>query len=184
MKTYHIYHIPSFRHKDGRIGKIGCSEEADIRVNKQGYTEYEILEEHDCIYKASERERELQKQYGYPVDKIPYYEMVKMTSKGGKIGGPKCGKIAVESGQLASIRTKENQSKGGKIQGPRNVESGQWASLRTPEHQKKAGSAGGKIGGHITGNQKRICPYCGLESNGVGYFRWHGDRCKHKPIST
>jgi hypothetical protein len=28
------------------------------------------------------------------------------------------------------------------------------------------------------------CPYCGLETKGVAYFKWHGEKCKHKPIST
>ena len=44
---------------------------------------------------------------------------------GGKIGG----KSAVESGQLASITTKESCSKGGKIGGKMAVESGQISAL-------------------------------------------------------
>ena len=92
MKKYYIYHIPTFIHKDGKIGKIGCSEEPDVRTNKQGYTDFEILEEHECIYKASDREIELQKQYGYPVDLCPYYKTVKMASMVRKITGPTNGK--------------------------------------------------------------------------------------------
>jgi hypothetical protein len=97
MKKYYIYHIPTFVHKDGKIGKIGCSEEPDTRTNNQGYTEYEILEEHTDIMITSDREIELQKQYGYPVDKVPYYmSRQKWGSVAGKKGGQKC----LETGQV------------------------------------------------------------------------------------
>lgn len=189
-KIYYIYHIPTFRHKDGRIGKIGCTEEEDakVRVENQGYTEYEILETHTDIIIASDREIQLQKEYGYKVDTLPYYKIVK-------------------------IATKESRNKGGM----KNVESGHLAELRTTEHQKRAGSSGGKIGGpkggkknvetgHIqalgkknveTGQltearkkaweaQKKIitCPHCGKEGKKVTISRWHMERCKHKPTST
>jgi hypothetical protein len=36
-----------------------------------------------------------------------------MSAKGGRVGGPKAGRIAVESGQLDSLRTFEHQSKAG-----------------------------------------------------------------------
>jgi predicted GIY-YIG superfamily endonuclease len=29
----------------------------------------------------------------------------------------------------------------------------------------------------------KICPYCIKEFNGTSYNRWHGDRCKLRPIS-
>jgi hypothetical protein len=62
---YYIYHI---------IGvKIGCSNEPNRRVKQQGYDEFEILEQHQDIDIASEREKELQKQYGYRVDNSIYY---------------------------------------------------------------------------------------------------------------
>ena len=61
---YYIYHIPGV--------KIGCSTEPNIRVKNQGYTDFEILEQSDDIYKISEREMLLQKQYGYRVDRISY----------------------------------------------------------------------------------------------------------------
>ena len=85
---YYIYHIPTFVHKDGKIGKIGCSEEPQKRINKQGYTKYEILEVHTNIYEVSKREQELQKQYGYPVDNVPYFlSRNQWGSKAGKKGG-------------------------------------------------------------------------------------------------
>lgn len=72
MKTFYIYHIPNFVHKSGKIGKIGVSTEPEDRVKNQGYSDYQILEKHKCIDKVSIREQELQKQYGYPVDKMMY----------------------------------------------------------------------------------------------------------------
>ena len=73
---YYIYHVPE--------EKIGTSIEPETRVANQGYSEFEILEEHTCIYEVSRRERELQEQYGYPVDPIPYWLTIeKFTKKGG-----------------------------------------------------------------------------------------------------
>jgi hypothetical protein len=88
MKTYYIYHIEGV--------KIGCSNNPKKRVKKQGYTEYTILETHDDIITASNREIELQKQYGYRVDECPYYKSI----IGNKEAGKKGGQIAVTSGQI------------------------------------------------------------------------------------
>lgn len=84
MKTYYIYHIPGV--------KIGCTDNVKQRVVKhQLYNQYEILETHSDIYIASDREIELQKQYGYKVDCTPYWKTLKIgnyntRSKGGKKG--------------------------------------------------------------------------------------------------
>jgi hypothetical protein len=74
---YYIYHIPGV--------KIGCTLEPDKRIKAQGFTDYEILEHHYDVYIASEREIELQKKYGYKVDKIPYYEALLRREKGRKV---------------------------------------------------------------------------------------------------
>lgn len=87
MKTYYIYHILDFIQKDGSIGKIGCSTEPKKRINSQGYSNFEILEQHIDIYIASEREQELQKQYGYKVDTAPYYSSYNQRGVMGSIGG-------------------------------------------------------------------------------------------------
>jgi hypothetical protein len=116
MKHYYIYHIPHFKRKNGKIGKIGCSDEVQYRIEKQGYvfSECEILEIHTDIYVASDRELELQRQYGYPIDHTPYWLAIERRSKGGKIGG----RI------------------GGKIGGNRNIETGKieitWKARRLP----------------------------------------------------
>ena len=66
METYYIYHIPGI--------KIGCSKTPEFRVRRQGYTEYQILETHNDITIAGKREIELQIQFGYKVDNIPYHK--------------------------------------------------------------------------------------------------------------
>jgi hypothetical protein len=129
METrYYIYHIPTYVHKDGKIGKIGATDDIKGRIaenqrtSQQPFDFWEVLEEHTDIMEVSRREIELQKQYGYKVDKCPYFKSNEM----GKSGAG--GKKHVESGHWASIRTKESCSRGGKTQGPiqgkKNVESG------------------------------------------------------------
>ena len=73
IKTYYIYHIPGI--------KIGCSEDPKGRVKRQGYDNYEILEEYTDIHEASRREHELQRQYGYYVDKSLYSEFIHRVPK-------------------------------------------------------------------------------------------------------
>ena len=68
--TYCIYHIPGV--------KIGVTNNVYNRVEKQqGYrdNEYEIIEMSDDINYISQRERELQIKYGYPVDEKLYNKL-------------------------------------------------------------------------------------------------------------
>ncbi len=74
---FYIYHIPGV--------KIGCSQNIKKRMQSQKFVDYEILEEHYDEYKASDREIELQKQYGYKVDRIPYWMSLKRITKASKI---------------------------------------------------------------------------------------------------
>tara|TARA_R110000744_G_C19069318_1_gene529954 strand:- start:41 stop:535 length:495 start_codon:yes stop_codon:yes gene_type:complete len=68
MKTYYIYHIAGI--------KIGCTSDLLKRMSDQGFTEWEILEEHSDIYEVSDREIQIQKDYSLPVDKVPYWKSV------------------------------------------------------------------------------------------------------------
>lgn len=61
---YFIYHIPGV--------KIGCSINPERRVRAQKFREFEILEEHLDKDVACIRERELQKKYGYAIDRNSY----------------------------------------------------------------------------------------------------------------
>ena len=69
-KEYIIYHIPG--------KKIGVTCDLYNRVTEQqGYEvgEYEVIETSKDIDYVSKRELELQKEYGYRVDRIPYNEL-------------------------------------------------------------------------------------------------------------
>ena len=87
------------------------------RMSDQRFTEWEILEEHTDIYEASDREIQLQKDYGLPVDKVPYWQTVENNSKGG------WSENAWNAMKLANTGIKRNFSK---------------------THQSKAGKNGGK----------------------------------------
>ena len=107
---YKIYHMPGV--------KIGVSTNPKRRVQRQGYSEYEILEEHSCIYTVSDREQELQKEYGYKVDKCPYYISYKkwkqnsknlnneMRSRGGRTNAKSghCARIS-KLGGLSNVKS-------------------------------------------------------------------------------
>ena len=69
---YFIYHIPG--------KKIGVTRNLDKRVTQQqGYAEeeYEVLFAGDDIDQVSKLEIELQKSYGYPIDRIEYKNLFK-----------------------------------------------------------------------------------------------------------
>jgi NTP pyrophosphatase (non-canonical NTP hydrolase) len=68
--TYYIYHIPG--------KKIGMTCDLYNRVTEQqGYEphEYEVLTESQDMGFASDMERQLQKEYGYKVDRVPYNKL-------------------------------------------------------------------------------------------------------------
>ena len=70
--TYYLYHIPG--------KKIGVTCNLNSRVTlTQGYNpdEYEVLDQSDDIDYISEKEIELQKSYGYRVDRKKYNELIK-----------------------------------------------------------------------------------------------------------
>jgi len=70
--TYFIYHIPG--------KKIGVTSDLNSRVTiTQGYNpdEYEVLDQSDDINYISEKEIELQKSYGYKVDRKLYKNLFK-----------------------------------------------------------------------------------------------------------
>ena len=68
---YYLYHIPG--------KKIGVTRDLNTRVTlMQGYkeNEYEVLEQSDDIDYISDREIELQKSYGYKVDRQSYKNLI------------------------------------------------------------------------------------------------------------
>ena len=108
---YYIYHIPNV--------KIGCTSNPKKRIEEnQGYTDYEILEEHTCIDTASKREIELQKKYGYRVDNRFYKDVIDAAS----ISLTKQWKTNRE-------RMLKTNKRNGKIQGKKNLQSGHWNNI-------------------------------------------------------
>ena len=68
-KIYYIYEIWG--------KKIGCAVDLERRIKYQNAFNggrYEVLEVHTDVMLASQREIELQEQYGYKVDNIPYWK--------------------------------------------------------------------------------------------------------------
>lgn len=107
---YYIYHIPGI--------KIGCSKNPKRRVKQQGYTEFEILENHIDINIASERELLLQKEYGLKIDNNTYSKSIQ---------GYSVEKVSKAGKSSAIKRWKENRllelekcKKGGQISSDKN----------------------------------------------------------------
>jgi len=107
MKTYYIYHIVGV--------KIGVTVNIPHRMAEQGFTEWDILETHTDIYEVSDREIQLQKEYGLPVDKVPYWKSVENRNNW--------------------VRTEEHKRKiSESTQGQTN---GNQSQLGKPSHQRK-----------------------------------------------
>jgi tRNA(Ile2) C34 agmatinyltransferase TiaS len=163
---YHIYHIPNV--------KIGCSTNPKLRVERQGYIDFEILETHTDIDIVSKRELELQKEYGYKIDNTPYSQSYEWASSGRNGHTAESYRKWFEGSKKWKQENKELHQQfaiaGGKVTGPklakRNVESGWISNLGKKMSEKN--------------NQLQTCPHCGITTKGIGYHRWHGDRCKNK----
>tara|TARA_B100001287_G_scaffold276591_1_gene288051 strand:+ start:3024 stop:3422 length:399 start_codon:yes stop_codon:yes gene_type:complete len=93
---YYIYHIPGV--------KIGCTKDLEKRMSDQEFTEWQILETHEDIHVASDREIELQKEYGYRLDDIPYWQSVENRYKFTKEDMAKGGRTNVASGHIHAIQ--------------------------------------------------------------------------------
>ena len=73
---YYLYHIPG--------KKIGVTSNLNNRVTLiQGYKadEYEVLDSSDDIDYISDKEIELQKSYGYKVDRQKYNQLIKKSNR-------------------------------------------------------------------------------------------------------
>ena len=108
---YYIYHIPGV--------KIGCTKNYPIRPQAQSDV-YELLETHEDGWLAGDREQELQREYGLPVDNV-HYMIATLESIERKTGVPRSNetksKISEKMvGKVVSLETKakiSNSKKGG-----------------------------------------------------------------------
>ena len=102
MTNYYIYHVPGI--------KIGVTTNVPKRMRQQGFTEWEHLETHTDIYEVSDREQALQRQYGLPIDKTPYWKTVLSNQN-----PERCAKIsATLTNMPRASHTKEVKQKIGK----------------------------------------------------------------------
>ena len=96
---YTIYYIPGI--------KIGCTKrDVQKRVTEQGYIHYKVLEVHKDFYLASQRERELQKEYGLPLDDCMFHE--RDYSKIGRKGGKTRHSNMIKTGEWKQLQYKGN----------------------------------------------------------------------------
>jgi hypothetical protein len=162
---YYIYHIPGV--------KIGCTTEPDKRVTAQGYSEYEILESYSDIHIASNREIELQKQYGYAIDKVPYYISKKNRKKYSKDEMIKGGTTNVKNGHLQSISSFASKDKIWINDGEKNKRI-------YPEYINEWINKGFVLGFLVNASLVK-CPHCGKDVKRHGMKNYHFDNCKSKP---
>ncbi len=106
---YYIYHIKGV--------KIGCTKNPSSRIRQQNALEYEILETHSDINIASDREIQLQIEYGYKVDTTTYVNSIKNNPMKQHIAGKAS---ATKSWKENRDRELQKSSKGGKINAEKN----------------------------------------------------------------
>lgn len=108
-------------------------------------------------------------------------------SNGGKIGGPKAGKLAKEKKLGFHSLTKEQRSKigkkVGKIIGPRSLKEGFGIFGLSEEEKlavaKYAAQQSIKSPNHVN-NRRLKCPHCKKEGGYTAMKRHHMDNCKKK----
>ena len=123
---FYIYHVPG--------KKIGVTQDVQERMKRQRATTYEILEEHTDGWLAGDREIELQKEYGYPVDCVHYMKVAGHTPKTEEH------KQALRDAQTGKILSNQTKQK------LRDLHLGK---PKTKEHTKKVRLANRKVSKEI-----------------------------------
>lgn len=128
MNKHYIYEI---------FGKkIGCTNNIAYRMRCQNVKEgeYRIIEEHTNVKTASIRERELQIEYGYPVDKILYWKTLKMQKKS---SSPQIRKKAVANTDYKAIVEKTDyKARNAKIDWKASRDKIDWKAAKAKVDQK------------------------------------------------
>lgn len=161
MKTYYIYHVPGI--------KIGCTTNIKRRMSQQGFTNWEILEEHEDIYLASDRELELQTEYGYTIDHTPYYKTFRRVVNSNRGNTYTLGvKLSAET------REKISEARKGK------KFSAEHCKKISESHKGKTHSAETRKKMSETKRAKVTCTHCNKTGGISNMKRYHFDNCKHK----
>ena len=146
MEQFTIY----YGTPEGKATKIGVDCNYPSRIKDQKIMDGQILEVHTCVYEVSDREMELQRQYGVKVDTIPYHVMY-FKNKSAEM------RAKVSIANTGKERTEENKAKiSAAMQGNTNA----CCTKGKPQKQVQ-------------------CPQC-LKTGGIyAMKRWHFDNCKH-----
>ena len=150
---YYLYHIKGI--------KWGCSKNLSKRLKSQGYSltdAYEIIEEDD-LDKAADMEKEFNIRDGYHWRDDQDYRVILNAGKHAYKN-----KERVWNGRLF---TKQESSLGAYIAGKYPTEKAREAR-RTNMNKL---------------NEYKTCPHCNIYARGLGYNRYHGDKCKLNPIN-
>jgi len=189
---YYIYHIKGV--------KIGCSTQPKERVQKQGHTFFEILEIHTDIHIASQRELELQKEYGYHVDDVSYHISYKNRHKWNdksRISASEAKERKILQYNLEGKFIKEWKSI---VDATKNIANHNNSSLIRAVLRGDKPSAYGFMFRYKESNKfplkiepkpkrslnnlimisKTTCPHCGTIGQTRVMYRYHFDKCKNK----
>ena len=152
--NYTIYHIPGI--------KIGVSKQLETRMRKQGFSEWEVLEVHTDIYEVSDREMELQRQYGLPVDTMPYWKRAQMN----QIPKSLETKQKMREAQTGMVYSEESKAKmSAAAKGNQNCKGNKLSA----EHRANiSATLKGRplTGGALESLTKKIqCPHCDMQTN-------------------
>ena len=168
---YHIYHIKGV--------KIGCSTDPKRRARQQNATEYEILESHCDIDVASKREKELQEQYGYRVDRKSETYSSHFSKMGKKANG-KGNKVMIEN-KIGIFGVDIQQRKEWALKASRvgaSISADKRRGVKLTDEVKQKMSDNSNC--HKLKLLKYKCEHCGKEMNIGNYYKWHGDKCRNK----
>ena len=163
MEQFTIY----YGTPEGKDTKIGVDCEYPSRIKDQKIRDGQVLEVHTCVYEVSDREMELQREYGVRVDDVPYYVTYfknKNPEQRAKISASLIGKPAHNKGMPMTQKQKTK------------ISAARRGIILTEEHKAKIGASSKGI----PKPQKQVqCPHC-LKAGGTNAMkRWHFDNCKH-----
>lgn len=147
---YYIYHIPGI--------KVGCTINYPERCIRQGYSSYELLEQHEDLMTASEREKQLNLEFGYPWADSQYYHKITEISIGARANPNRVPalKVGVNNSELHATTRISNVSK----------------TWNDPNRLRAVAEASSKL---------IICPHCNKEGGASAMKSWHFDYCKNNP---
>lgn len=186
--TYYLYEIPG--------KKVGVTQDITRRQKEQkDKGELVILGEYKDIYLVSEKEREIQAEKGYHVDKDPYWYTVTVQNKKSCTKEAKAKHKANNDFRKASIGSTRRFTTQQVIDIRKEYESNKDISANQLAHKYNVnvftmtnlldGRKYSEIPGAV--QLRRVftntCPHCGKTITGkstMNYLKWHGDNCKHK----